>query len=148
MKENSETKQTAVMQKADELYNKLPLDKINDKLGGKIDVKSKKFKLIAASALLAVIIAILCIIFFGGSDPKKMSTEEFDYLKEKLAQNSEIQGPPTAAVFVKMEDGPLGSKIRTFKVTVLKNGNMRELTIHIPTGGDFKTSDMEINGLY
>ena len=30
--------------KLDEYYNKLPLDKINEKLGGKVDVKSKKFK--------------------------------------------------------------------------------------------------------
>ena len=34
-----------VFNQADELYNKLPLDKINDKLGGKVDVKSKKFKI-------------------------------------------------------------------------------------------------------
>ena len=58
--------------KADELYNRLPLDKINAKLGGKVDVKSKKFKIILASALalLLIVIGFLC---FGGNSPKSVA---------------------------------------------------------------------------
>ena len=61
--------------KADELYNRLPLDKINEKLGGKVDVKSKKFKIILAAAagvllLLLVLIGFLC---FGGDSPKSVA---------------------------------------------------------------------------
>ena len=58
--------------KADELYNRLPLDRINAKLGGKVNVKSKKFKIILASALalLLIVIGFLC---FGGNSPKSVA---------------------------------------------------------------------------
>ncbi len=45
--------------KADELYNKLPLDQINEKLGGKVDVKGKKFKIYAALGGIVAIILLL-----------------------------------------------------------------------------------------
>ena len=69
----------AALGKADELYNQLPLDKINDKLGGKVDVKSKKFKLIAAGSVLGVlalvVVGIACLIFGGDPDPVWVNDE-------------------------------------------------------------------------
>ncbi len=59
-----------VMDKADALCSKLPLDKINQKLGGKFDVKSKKGRLIFGGAILAVIaiiVVIICAIFSSPS---------------------------------------------------------------------------------
>ena len=54
---NAKKASKVVAEKLDEYYNKLPLDKINEKLGGKVDVKSKKFKTIGG------IILVLCIFF-------------------------------------------------------------------------------------
>ena len=59
----------AAAAKADELYNKLPLDKINEKLGGKVDVKSRKFKIIGSCVLLGFIILLLCLVFGGSGAP-------------------------------------------------------------------------------
>ena len=44
---------------ADQTYEKLPLDKINNKLKGKVDVKSKKFKQIGGYLLLGT----FCVVF-------------------------------------------------------------------------------------
>lgn len=66
----------AVVNKADELYNKLPLDKINEKLGGKVDVKSKKFKTIAGCVVGALLVLILCLIFCGGDAPSSSEIEK------------------------------------------------------------------------
>lgn len=56
--------------KADELYNKLPLDKINEKLGGKIDVKSSGFK-----KILSIVVVLLLVIVYmsctGGGEEKQ-----------------------------------------------------------------------------
>lgn len=59
----------AVINKADEVYNKLPLDKINEKLGGKVDVKSKKFKIGVFVAIPLILILVICMIFSGGGEP-------------------------------------------------------------------------------
>ena len=55
-------------EKLDEYYNKLPLDKINEKLGGKVNVKSRKVKIIV---LAIVLFLALCVIscLFSSSDP-------------------------------------------------------------------------------
>ena len=58
-----------VFNQADELYNKLPLDKINDKLGGKVDVKSKKFKMGVFIAVPVLFLLIVWMIFSGGGKP-------------------------------------------------------------------------------
>ncbi|MBE6387618.1 MAG: hypothetical protein E7045_06105 [Lentisphaerae bacterium] len=62
---------TKIANTANLLYEKLPLDKINAKLGGKLDVRSPKFKKIlgitfsaAAVFFLIIIICILNSIFF------------------------------------------------------------------------------------
>ena len=59
----------AAAEKLDGLYNKLPLDKINEKLGGKVDVKSPKVKLGVLVALVVLVLLILWAVF-GGSSPK------------------------------------------------------------------------------
>ena len=57
----------AAANKADEFYNKLPLDKINDKLGGKVNVKSKGFKIAAACVLVVILLLGIKLIFGGNS---------------------------------------------------------------------------------
>ena len=49
--------------KADELYEKLPLDKINEKLGGKIDVKNSKVKMGFFAVFVVVLVLIIMLIF-------------------------------------------------------------------------------------
>ena len=76
-KENAKKVASAIMNKADDLYNKLPLDKINEKLKGKVDVKSSKFKKILG-------VAICCLLFLGiamycSSDGSKIIIPKFAY---------------------------------------------------------------------
>ena len=61
---------TNALNKADELYNKLPLDKINEKLKGKINVKSKNVKI---AVLISICVVFLFIVkgIFGGKDDKE-----------------------------------------------------------------------------
>ena len=58
-----------IFDQADKLYNKLPLDKINEKLGGKIDVKSKKVKMGVFVTIPVIFLLIIWIIFSGGGKP-------------------------------------------------------------------------------
>jgi len=51
--------------KINELYEKLPLDTWNEKLGGKINLKGTKFKICAVAALLLIIIFLLSGIKWG-----------------------------------------------------------------------------------
>ena len=66
-KEKAAEVKAQALNKADELYNKLPLDQINEKLGGKVDVKSKKFKMIAAGVLALIVVLILVLVLGGGT---------------------------------------------------------------------------------
>ena len=75
-KENVNAVKDVALGKADELYNKLPLDKINDKLGGKVDVKSRKFKLIAACFLLTMLLSVIvCLFSCNKPDPVWVDSE-------------------------------------------------------------------------
>ncbi len=73
------------LKKADSLYNKLPLDKMNEKLNGKADVKSKKFKIIAAVVVLVLLVLGGWMIFGGGGGGTKMNGKELKYVKQILA---------------------------------------------------------------
>ena len=75
---------TAIKSKLDEYYNKLPLDKINEKLGGKVDVKSSLFKKSFAGIVIIVFLFFLCLFCFSNSDdvgsgmssnPKKLAAK-------------------------------------------------------------------------
>jgi hypothetical protein len=61
----------AAAEKLDQLYNKMPLEKINQKLGGKFDVRSKKFKYIffGAAALIPVIAIGITVLIVGSASP-------------------------------------------------------------------------------
>ena len=52
------------------------LNQINEKLGGKVDVKSKKFKMIAAG-VLALIVVLILVLILGGGTPT-MTQDEMD----------------------------------------------------------------------
>ena len=58
------------MKKADELYNKLPLDKLNEKFGGKIDFSSKsvKYGIFAGAGVIALFILIGIFSLFSNGD--------------------------------------------------------------------------------
>lgn len=65
--------------KLDELYNQLPLDKVNEKLKGlpfQADVKSPKFKigLLTAVAVLILLIVVLCFSACGSSPKDTVRT--------------------------------------------------------------------------
>ena len=78
----------ATINKADELYNKLPLDKINEKLAKlpyKLDAKSRGFKIgVAICAALIVLIGLK--IVFGGKSKEKQVQQE---LQAKLVQQGD-----------------------------------------------------------
>ena len=55
-----------------ELYEKLPLDKVNEKLKAHnidVDVRSKKVKIIAAAAIVVIILILFVMIGGGDSIP-------------------------------------------------------------------------------
>ena len=69
MNTNIDEIKNKIFNQADEHYNKLPLDKINDKLGGKVDVKSKKVKFGVFVAVPVIFLLIVWMIFSGGGKP-------------------------------------------------------------------------------
>ena len=64
-----------VLDKADALCSKLPLDKINQKLGGKLDVNSKKVRLLFGAGILAVIVVIVVVLIALFSSPSLTDDE-------------------------------------------------------------------------
>lgn len=59
---------TTLGDKADALYNKLPLDKINEKLKGKVNVKSNRVKYIFFGSVLVLLLIIGSCLFGGGKE--------------------------------------------------------------------------------
>ena len=76
--------------KLDEYYNKLPLDKINEKLGGKVDVKSKKFKICGAT-ILGFCILLCMISFFSNATNSLPDYPDDPYPEFKEVDTSKIQ---------------------------------------------------------
>ena len=62
-------------EKLDQYYNKLPLDTINEKSGGKVNVKSKNFKLAVLGVAVIIIVTAVAIIFSCCSAPVLKGTE-------------------------------------------------------------------------
>ncbi|MBR4673313.1 MAG: hypothetical protein IKP00_02520 [Victivallales bacterium] len=100
----SETKEramglvTRILSKADALYNKLPLDAINEKLTGKgikVDVKKRSFKLALSGIVTVLVILLVCLVFCGGNDnntdgttvAKGGSSKKVDYSKATYPGN-------------------------------------------------------------
>jgi hypothetical protein len=79
-----------VLDKADALCSKLPLDKINQKLGGKLDVNSKKVRLLFGTGILAVIVVIVVVLIALFSSPSL--TSEQLRRAEEMAENMGITG--------------------------------------------------------
>lgn len=75
-KENAKKVTSAVMSKVDDFYNKLPLDKINEKLKGKIDVKSSKFKKILSAVACIVILLALSMCFSSSNSTTAVSEKD------------------------------------------------------------------------
>lgn len=65
------------------------LTKINSKLGGKVDVKSKKVQLIAGGAILALLVVIIACIFSGSAPNPVYSSEWKGQLEFLNALNDE-----------------------------------------------------------
>lgn len=71
----------AAANKADELYNKLPLDKINEKFKGKVNVKSRKFKIVFACIIGLLFLFILNTLFSGSSNINDFPVDYFEYVE-------------------------------------------------------------------
>lgn len=57
-----------IIEKSDKYYNKLPLDRINEKLGGRVDVKSEKFKSLLRRVVF-ILVLLLVYLFFKSCIP-------------------------------------------------------------------------------
>lgn len=64
-----------ILDKADALCSKLPLDKINQKLGGKFDVNSKKVRLLFGAGILGIFIVIVALVFSLFGSPSLTDAE-------------------------------------------------------------------------
>ena len=100
----------AAAEKLDKLYDKMPLDKINRKLGGRFDVRSKKFKnlFLAAAAALLVLLGLVAVGVTGvfSSGPKQIARKWQTAVVE--------QGIDKANREYALPDDPLGIKnVRT-----------------------------------
>ena len=108
IKERAAKLASAATDKADDLYNKLPLDKINEKLGGKIDVRSKKVKVAVFIAVCIVFLLVLKGIFGGknveedidGANPE-MATEEMYFEEQGADYGSHENNPPQPMFYCK-----------------------------------------------
>ena len=115
-----------VLDKADALCSKLPLDKINQKLGGKFDVKSKKGRLIFGGAILAVIaiiVVIICAIFGSPS----LTDEELAKAHRVAAQldASDI----TNIEYVATEEAIGGVDALIFNAECMRDGKVEKIQI-------------------
>ena len=64
------------LNRVDEFFKKLPFNKINEKSGGKIDVKNKKFKFIVVGSLFALLVAVIvCLFSCSKPDPVWVDSE-------------------------------------------------------------------------
>ena len=79
-KETAKNVVSAAANKADALYNKLPLDKINEKFKGKVDVKSRKFKIVLACIIGLLFLFILNTLFSGNN--VDFPVDYFEYVEK------------------------------------------------------------------
>jgi len=116
-----------VLDKADALCSKLPLDKINQKLGGKFDVKSKKGRLIFGGAILAVIaiiVVIICSIFGSPSltDEELAEALRVAALKFEASDITNIE-------YVATEEAIGGADALIFNAECMRDGKVEKIKI-------------------
>lgn len=128
----------AVVNKADELYNKLPLDKINEKLGGKVDVKSKKFKTIAGCVVGALLVLILCLIFCGG-DPELLPAD-IEKVEKRLKLD---KGSVSDIEYIGEKPSAFGFPYDEYHATAKRDGKV--VLIAIQVARDNTSSMVEAN---
>ena len=109
--------------KADELYNKLPLDMINEKLKGKVDVKSKKFKHI----LSGVLCLVLVILVFNCCNGNKLNSSQIRKAQRSLKNNYnelgvDIDEPKLNKVKYRGKEKIQGQSVKLYDATtIIKN---------------------------
>ena len=116
-----------VLDKADALCSKLPLDKINQKLGGKFDVKSKKGRLIFGGAILAVIaiiVVIICAIFGSPS----ITDEELAEARTVAAAKFDASDI-TNIEYVATEEAIGGADALIFNAECMRDGKVEKIKI-------------------
>lgn len=116
-----------VLDKADALCSKLPLDQINQKLGGKFDVKSKKVRLIfggAILALIAIIVVIICAVFGSPS----LTDDEF-FEAQLLAANKFEASDITNIKYAATEEAIGGADALIFNAECMRDGKVAKIKI-------------------
>lgn len=118
-----------VLDKADALCSKLPLDKINQKLGGKFDVKSKKGRLIFGGAILAVIAIIVVIICAIFSSPS-LSDDELAKARTVAAAKFDATGI-TDIEYAATIDNPMFGDVIVFNAKCMIDGKIENIEIAV-----------------
>ena len=128
-----------VLDKADTLCSKLPLDKINQKLGGKLDVNSKKVRLLFGAGILAVIVVIVVVLISLFSSP---SLTEAELAKAKIdAANIEISNI-TGITYVESATAIHGAKALIFNAEGFDQDEGKIVPIHIVVIRDLGVVDV------
>ena len=81
LNERSKAFVASVSDKTDELYNKLPLDKINEKFKGKVNVKGKKFKIVLLALVCCLLLLLLKVCVFS-SGSSQIIIPDYNYTWE------------------------------------------------------------------
>ncbi len=105
---------------ADELYNKLPFDKINNqlaKLPFKLDAKSRGFKIGVAICTVLIILIGLKIVF-GSSSPKQEAKREKMNESTYADATTERIGPKETTIQYDEENGVIRKKTETYMTTI------------------------------
>ena len=132
----------SVAGKANELYNRLPLDKINEKLGGKVDVRNKKVMYTVFIALFVLVVIILSLIFGGCGDG--LSAKEMARANELASLHFDIPNGLEKVKYVGKSESS-GFTIREFEaVGVNENGETMQFNIIVPTGTGFNEQAIEV----
>lgn len=143
-KENAKKVAKIAAGKLDEYYNKLPLDKINEKFGGKIDVKSKKVKLMFL-AVIGILLILIGVLILGNIDPK-LSAKELKRANEIVDIYHGVEGGLKQIKYIKTEKSKYFKvDFRMFEAVGTKdNGETVKFEIIVPQGMGFDEEAIEV----
>ena len=131
------------VEKLDEYYNKLPLDKINEKLGGKIDVKSQRVKLVFF-AIIGILLLVISSLIFCGSGDVKLSAKELERANEVASIYHKVESGLKQIKYIGT-DKSSAYELREFEAVGIKdNGETVKFKIIVPQGWGFDEQAIEV----